>query len=481
MPGVLTKGCSRSFREVNSWHDILAYVGDIVATTPIKPKCNFKLTLGPEFRCPHDEYSNGLCIFHLLSLGERLPDHAGWRLSVSIPTYGNQIRAKFSELLQFMESDPSRPVADFRGFRLPEIDLRGHTFTKGVLFSEARFYGSAIFSEATFQRPVDFDHAVFAGSADFYSMAFEDAVSFALVRFEDDADFVDGVCQGPADFNQCSVAGRLHFLNWEFEQECSFWSLRRSKGGAILFDLVNLDKATFLGTQLESVEFQAVRWLSSGKRRNMLYDELPGSPRGAGGRRADPEHPLSEAELGYHQDQLAANYRQLVLNYERTRDFDTAEDFHFGEMEMRNIIAGRRLRYASLRWLWRHVGPYKLYRVFSGYGASWARALCWLLVWSLLVFPSAFMVAGFQRVDPVGGKSVRVIQYRLAPDPRNIRQWLLDYGQAISLSLSAATFQRVRLYEPAGPWSYFLMISGSVIFTSQAALLLLALRRQFKR
>jgi len=91
------------------------------------------------------------------------------------------------------------------------------------------------------------------------------------------------------------------------------------------------------------------------------------------------------------------------------------------------------------------------------------------------------MVAGCQRVDPIGGKPVRVIHYSLTPHLDSARQWLSDYGEAISFSLSMATFQRVRLYESSGPWSYFLMTAGSVIFASQGALLLLALRRQFKR
>jgi hypothetical protein len=422
-----------------------------------------------------------MCLFHLLSLGETHPDHPQFKLAVSIPTHGDKIRAAFSDLLQTIENDPSCSVADFRGFRLPSIDLRGHTFTKEVLFTEARFYGSVVFSGATFEKPVGFDHAVFAGLTDFYSVAFEDSVSFNLVGFDGDATFVDGLCKGPAEFAQCTVAGRLEFLNWSFEQECSFDSLRRSKDGTILFELVNLDKATFLSTQLESIEFRAVRWLSRGKRKNMLCDELPASLRGAGGRRPDKEHPLTEAEIAYFYDQLAGNYRQLVLNYERARDFDAAEDFHIGEMEMRSIIAERRLRYAPLRRLWRHLGPYRLYDAFSGYGASLGKAFCWLLVWSLLIFPSLFMVSGFQRIDPIAGKSARLIQYSPTPDLRNVRQWFWDYCQAISFSLSAATFQRVRLYEPAGPWCYFFMIAGSVIFTSQAALLLLALRRRFKR
>ncbi len=312
-------------------------------------------------------------------------------------------------------------------------------------------------------------------------MVFEDSVSFNLVRFDGNTDFVDGVCKGPAEFAQCTVTGRLQFLNWDFEQECLFDYLRHSKDGTAIFEAVNLDKGTFLGAQLDSVEFRAVRWLRSGKRRNMLADELPASLRGAGGRRPDAEHPLTDPEIDYFYDQLAGNYRQLVLNYERVRDFDVAEDFHVGEMRMRSVIAERQLPCSALKWLWRHLGPYRLYDVFSGYGANWSKAFLWLLVWSLLVFPSLFMLTGFQQMEPVGGRAMRLIQYSLTPDLHKAPQWFKDYCHAISFSLSTATFQRARLYEPAGPWSHFLMSAASVIFTSQAALLLLALRRRFKR
>lgn len=98
-----------------------------------------------------------------------------------------------------------------------------------------------------------------------------------------------------------------------------------------------------------------------------------------------------------------------------------------------------------------------------------------------LIFPSAFMVAGFQRVGPLGDKAERVIRYTLTPKPGSIRRWASDYGEAVSFSLSTATFQRARLYEPLSLWCYLLMVGGSVIFTSQTALLLFALRRRFKR
>jgi Pentapeptide repeats (9 copies) len=451
-----------------------------MAVAQTKQTCTFKLRNTADFTCPHPAWAKSLCVFHFLSVREGMPDIENWK--VASPNEDG-IRTEFLGLLQSTESDSSCSVADFRGFCLPSLDLRGRTFTKDVLFNEAHFYGSVVFIETTFEKPANFSNAVFAGSADFYSMGFEDSVSFSQVRFEGDVEFVDGVCNGSAEFAQSTVSGRLQFLNWRFEGECSFEYVRCAKTGTILLEHVNLDNATFLGTQLELIEFRAVTWLSSGTRRKMLRDELPGALRGAGGRSIDPNnHAIEdEDEVDYFHEQLAANYRQLVLNYEKMRDFETAEEFHFCEMEMRSVIAERRYRNAFRKWIWRHFGPYRLYRVFSGYGASWGRAFCWLLVWILLVFPAAFMVAGFQQVDPIGSKPTRVIRYTLAPSLANTRQWIADYGKAVSFGLSAATFQRVRLYEPLGPWSYFLMIVGSVIFTSQTALLLLALRRRFKR
>ena len=59
----------------------------------------------------------------------------------------------------------------------------------------------------------------------------------------------------------------------------------------------------------------------------------------------------SSVDLIKEADEIAENYRQLVLNYEHKRDYDTAEDFHVGEMEMRRKKKGVKEKWPWLGWL----------------------------------------------------------------------------------------------------------------------------------
>ncbi|HEV8366905.1 MAG TPA: hypothetical protein VGQ39_03050 [Pyrinomonadaceae bacterium] len=56
-----------------------------------------------------------------------------------------------------------------------------------------------------------------------------------------------------------------------------------------------------------------------------------------------------------------------------------------------------------------------------------------------------------------------------------------DLGESVLFTLSIITFQKERFYEPVG-WQAKLCLYSAVLFlTAQAALVLLALRRRFKR
>jgi len=78
-----------------------------------------------------------------------------------------------------------------------------------------------------------------------------------------------------------------------------------------------------------------------------------------------------------------------------------------------------------------------------------------------------------------------MIEYNLVPDaqhhPVGFGQWIDDYARAILFSLSIITFQRERFYEPVGDWSRFWLFLSVLLLTTQAAMVLLAIRRRFKR
>jgi hypothetical protein len=76
-------------------------------------------------------------------------------------------------------------------------------------------------------------------------------------------------------------------------------------------------------------------------------------------------------------------YRHLKQNYESQRDYGRAGDFYYGEMEM------KRRQLNPLGQI-----PFWIYRILSGYGESYPRALFWLIVMWLL-FAVLFTVVGY--------------------------------------------------------------------------------------
>lgn len=115
------------------------------------------------------------------------------------------------------------------------------------------------------------------------------------------------------------------------------------KDSLVVFRGTDLRGASFLRTNIEGFVFSDVRWATDGRSpRRLLWDEMlhrsAEAEGGAGGRTAStkPRRPIAaEGNL----EEVAENYRQLVLNYEGRRDYEAAEDFHIGEMEMRRRMS----------------------------------------------------------------------------------------------------------------------------------------------
>ena len=130
------------------------------------------------------------------------------------------------------------------------------------------------------------------------------------------------------------------------------------------------------------------------------------------------------------------------------------------------------------------LNVYSFYRILSNYGTSYWHGFT-VLVLMLLFFSGIFLLTGFQPGKETSGIEQRLIEYNLWPDSKHesvsLRQWLPDYGKAILFTLSIITFQRERFYQPVGAWSQFCLFIAVFVLTSQAALVLLAIRRQFRR
>src|SRR5437868_3565689 len=130
------------------------------------------------------------------------------------------------------------------------------------------------------------------------------------------------------------------------------------------------------------------------------------------------------------------------------------------------------------------MNAYSVYRISSNYGTSYVQAFIILIV-LIFSFSLVFLYSGFQPSREGASNSTRVIEYNLLSDSNHqsvsFGQWASDYGSAVSLSFSIITFQRDRFYEPLEGWSRFWLYIAVFVLPAQTAMVLLAIRRRFKR
>ena len=136
------------------------------------------------------------------------------------------------------------------------------------------------------------------------------------------------------------------------------------------------------------------------------------------------------------------------------------------------------------RWWRERLNAYWLYKLLSYYGTSYWQATAVLLA-LLLFFSMVFLYTGLRSDVERIGSPTRVIEYNMIPDTGHQRvkfeQWASDYGEAILFSLSIVTFQRDRFYAPVGWQSQLFLYLAVLTMTAQAALILLSIRRRFRR
>jgi uncharacterized protein YjbI with pentapeptide repeats len=372
------------------------------------------------------------------------------------------------------------------GLIFPTLAWREQRFAKPIAFRNVQIVGDATLYKCVFEQELTIGATCLGnwrlfstrfigavnfglrihGTADFSYCVFESNATFSYCHFDSKASFQDATFEGRSTFLVGKFVDEVVFTNAEFAKEARFlgtahdrlfisrvWFRFVKAPSGLVFEDVDLSATTFLTTDLEHVTFTNVTWFRQGQRR-ALIDERPTSR----DRRAD------SANRQWASERLAENYRQLVINHERKRDYPAASDFHVGEME----TLRRRKRFP--------LNLYAVYRVASTYGTSYARAFA-VLVCLVIAFAAAFMVSGIYVRD----QPARLIKYSFSsqsslPSPAT---FLRDLREAVLFVLSL--FGRDRFYEPFG-WESRLLASAAIfLLTSQGALLLLAIRRQFGR
>jgi uncharacterized protein YjbI with pentapeptide repeats len=359
--------------------------------------------------------------------------------------YANFMRAVFSGYADFMEAE----FYEYADFTEAEFPVHAHfvkaKFSRGAGFVRAQFFRSADFSEAEFSRYAGFIQAKFSGDANFGGAKFSGYANFQGAEFSEGASFSEAKFYGNAYFGGTKFFGEIDFNTAEFRQLADFSKVETAKNATVhfqgvkllkpqqvFFHHVDLSRWSFLDTDLRRIDFNDVTWGTIRRllsRRTALFDEL---------------------NVSNQKDDLAKVerlYRHLKQNYESQRDYGRAGDFYYGEMEM------KRRQLNPLGQI-----PFWIYRILSGYGESYPRALFWLIVMWLL-FAVLFTVVGY--TDEWGNHA--------------------DLWRSLIYSAQSMTpFHELNITFHSA-WGKAIKLVASVLGVIQIALFGLALQRRFKR
>jgi uncharacterized protein YjbI with pentapeptide repeats len=320
--------------------------------------------------------------------------------------------------------------AEFSG----KANFWGAKFSRDADFLEAKFSGGAYFLETTFSGDANFVRAKFSGETDFWKAKFSGDADFSRAEFSEDAYFMEAKFSGNTHFEGAEFRQRADFYKVETAKNATvhFQGVKLLKPQQVFFHHVDLSRWSFLDTDLRRIDFNDVTWGTIRRllsRRTALFDEL---------------------NVSNQKDDLAKVerlYRHLKQNYESQRDYGRAGDFYYGEMEM------KRRQLNPLGQI-----PFWIYRILSGYGESYPRALFWLVVMWLL-FAVLFTVVGY--TDEWGNHA-------------DLWRSLIYSAQSMTLFHELnITFHSV--------WGKAIKLVASVLGVIQIALFGLALQRRFKR
>jgi hypothetical protein len=456
-----------------------AAVGDrgeaVCPITMGSQRCGRKLHVAPD---GVDEYS--VCLMHSKDPHKQ-----------SGPLFGAFWR-EFERIL----ADAGEGEAHFEYFVIPKFyfgtrifkaicHFNSATFTGYAIFSKARFMQNAIFSGATFTQEADFSNANFTQDALFIGTTFTLATNYSSTKF-----------QGTAVWHDTRFLDRAEFRSTKFEPQIKdepsavFTLTKFSKPGEVVFDGVDLSHVLFHNSDVSQVWFtSSVKWARRKNNRGLaIFDEIILHEQEFTDTLLLLYEPFEYMYESFDYRAVAQVYRQLKKNYDSRLDYWTANEFHYGEMEMKRLAGPT---YGPLLWLrrwWhRNLSFVAWYKYASDYGNSYRKPLAWLLG-TLLAAALLFPIHGLELKQPTTGNAASSASVTYSRVWNQQESWTNNFwteakliGKSGITAIDTATFQRTSEYTPVYPWGRVLAIVETLLTSSLFALFLLAIRRQFRR
>jgi len=324
------------------------------------------------------------------------------------------------------------------------------------------------------------------------------AADFRRATFSGEAHFEAAKFLKRVNFSQATFSARVLFRETKFREDDkhlpgpTFSLAHFEKPELVLFYQTYLGQALFQNCDVSKFQFSSVRWRERrANKKRMVFEQGIDTEDAATVLRTPDQDPNNR-----NYDLIAELYQQLKKNYDDKRDYWTAGDFHYGEMEMKRLSCPR--RHPALRWLHRNLGLVAWYKYASEYGEGYGRPVQWL-AGLLFLFMLLYPILGLHPATKVGGARGSVQDF-LSRDASAAELSYHNYihygslqpggeklgfpallGHSLMTSVGVAALQRDLAYEPAYPWGRALSWLELLLTSTLIALFLLAVRRQFRR
>jgi uncharacterized protein YjbI with pentapeptide repeats len=295
--------------------------------------------------------------------------------------------ADFSDTRFGKESDFAGTTAEESEYSdLRRANFYGATFERQANFTCARFAYEGYFSHAEFTKGASFYRVAFTdkAKANFLDARFAKEVNFVRASLKNGGEFTSATFEQGAIFRGTIFAGRVvfdgaNFLGRTFfeaelpaeefifakAKEVFFTNVTIAPLDSVTFRDADLQMCVFQGTDLRKAEISGAKWPEmdrflplSVKRRGIFDEKL-----------------LLQDDKIVSWSGVEQVYRQLKQNHEDRRDYERANDFHYGEKEMRRKNPETS---CGLKFL------LSVYWAVSGYGERWVRPLVWAAILLIL-------------------------------------------------------------------------------------------------
>lgn len=349
-----------------------------------------------------------------------------------------------------------------------DFNFSGVWFPDTMNFEGFRFSGDASFSGATFHENAYFGQVIFEGAAEFYKTRFLKNAYFHRTAFGGTANFYKSTFHMDAYFGEITLSACARFRSAVFKDYVRFAGAEGKKdlGPQASLDLqfAHVEKPDHFS--LHTLRLRP-HWFVNTDPRRFQFTDVEWDNRGLG----EELSSLNERVTGGHR-LLAIAYRQLAVNAEENHRYREASRFRYDAFQ------------ASRTERFRGVVPWRLewwYWLASGYGESIGRALLVFLV-LITFFGLAYTRVGFDFVrEPQNGPLVaNVPKTNLAASSPDERGAPFGFTDAAIYSAYVCILQKPEP-KPLTSSAKALVWIEMVLGPTQAALLLLAVRRKFMR